>query len=101
MERRRGLGSPTRALEEERHIEFCPLVLVPEWQDGIFNSDGQDSIPYVLLASSLLLLTCAGTAVPISSADAKGDMRMVIFLYAMSREMSWTLRIFLALGQFS
>lgn len=54
-----------------------------------------------LLASSLLLLTCAGTVVPISSADAKGDMRMVIFLYAMSREMSWTLRIFLALGQFS
>lgn len=48
MERRRGLGSPTRALEEERHIKFCPLVLVPEWQDGIFNSDGQDSIPYVL-----------------------------------------------------
>lgn len=25
-----------------------------------------------------ILLTCAGTAVPISSANAKGDMRMVI-----------------------
>lgn len=48
MERRRGLGSPTRALEEERHIEFCPLVVVLEWQDGVFNTDGQDSIPYVL-----------------------------------------------------
>lgn len=48
MERRRGLGSPTRALEEERHIEFCPLVVNPEWQDGVFNTDCQGSIPYVL-----------------------------------------------------
>lgn len=48
MGRRRGLGSPTRALEEERHIEFGPLVVVPGWQDGVFNTDGQDSIPYVL-----------------------------------------------------
>lgn len=78
MERRRGLGSPTRALEEERHTEFCPLVVVPEWQDGVFNTDGQNSIPYVLLASSLLYSLVLVQQYQYLLLMQKGDMRMVI-----------------------